>query len=639
MGRTNAQPTNEVMNIYKALFIVLITALTMNTATAGSAENARFKEAEKLFVEKQYDKAMPLFAQLVSSSPKNFKYNYYYGICLLIQGTDKSKALPYLEASLDNSKTPEEVYYYMGRALHYNYRFDEAREYLAVFNEIVGPGEAQEWGTAQTIEMCRNAKRILDVAKNKELDKGLTASAFEYFDKYAFEQPQGKILSMPDDMASKTKSQGEERPTIFLSANGRVMYYSAFVNESASRDIFRVEKNREGSWGAPVKVDRIVNTTSDEVFPTCNYDGRILYFSSRGHNSTGGFDVFKTVYSPMNKTWKKPVNMGSPVNSPDDDYSFVASQDEKTAYFSTQRGSVPGTLTVHRIPYAVMDGLPIAVKGKVVCKANLELKAVRMIVEQAETGTAVIDMTSNANDGSFDLEFNTPGSYLITLETAEYGKVQHTIGIAAASDGGYLDDLNIDGPEQRFAVYGAGNSAEQNAVASSNLNADEGATARDIQNTAESNLTNSTAVIGNENSNTEASIGKQNETNALTSQIDNAGTVSFTATSAQTQPPVVYKVQIGAFKVLSKEVVKKRLEKMTDAKMLTSSKGKRWLKFYFGAEGDYSSARNLKSTLQQAGFKDAFVVAFQNGLQVPVQQVVAPQNVPAATADSTANDQ
>ncbi|MFN9289468.1 MAG: hypothetical protein ACK6EB_15455, partial [Planctomyces sp.] len=376
---------------------------------------------------------------------------------------------------------------------------------------------------------------------------------------------------------------GEERPTIFLSANGRVMYYSAFVNESASRDIFRVEKNREGSWGAPVKVDRIVNTTSDEVFPTCNYDGRILYFSSRGHNSTGGFDVFKTVYSPMNKTWKKPVNMGSPVNSPDDDYSFVASQDEKTAYFSTQRGSVPGTLTVHRIPYAVMDGLPIAVKGKVVCKANPELKAVRMIVEQAETGTAVIDMTSKTNDGSFDLEFNTPGSYVITLETAEYGKVQHTIGIAAASDGGYLDDLNIDGPEQRFAVYGAGNSAEQNAVASSNLNADEGATARDILNTAESNLTNSTAVIGNENSNTEASIGKQNETNALTSQIDNAGTVSFTATSAQTQPPVVYKVQIGAFKVLSKEVVKKRLEKMTDAKMLTSSKGKRWLKFYFGA--------------------------------------------------------
>lgn len=627
------------MNIYKALFIVLITALTMNTASAGSAETARFKEAEKLFVDKQYDKAMPLFAQLVSSNPKNYKYNYYYGICLLIQGTDKSKALPYLEASLDNSKTPEEVYYYMGRALHYNYRFDEAREYLAVFNEIVGPGEAHEWGTAQIIEMCRNAKRILDVAKNKELDKGLTASAFEYFDKYAFEQPQGKILSMPDDMASKTKSQSEERPTIFLSGNGRVMYYSAFVNESASRDIFRVEKNREGNWGAPVKVDRIVNTTSDEVFPTCNYDGRILYFSSRGHNSTGGFDVFKTVYSPMNKTWKKPVNMGSPINSPDDDYSFVASQDEKTAYFSTQRGSVPGALTVHRIPYAVMDGLPIAVKGKVVCKANPELRAVRMIVEQAETGAPVIDMTSNANDGSFDLEFNTPGSYLITLETPEYGKVQHTVGITAASDGGYLDDLNIDGPEQRFAVYGSGKAGEQIAAVNSTLKSEANTASSENQITAESKLTNPTAMNDNGNSTNEESTVKQDNTIVTSTQGDNPGTVSFTATSTQNQPAVVYKVQIGAFKVLSKEVVKKRLEKMTDAKMLTSSKDKRWLKFYFGAEGDYSSARNLKSTLQQAGFKDAFVVAFQNGLQVPVQQITAPPIVPAATADTTANDQ
>ncbi|MFM9008682.1 MAG: hypothetical protein ACKORE_08875, partial [Bacteroidota bacterium] len=624
---------------FKALFIVLISALTMNTATAGSAETARFKEAEKLFVDKQYDKAMPLFAQLVSSSPKNYKYNYYYGICLLIQGTDKSKALPYLEASLDNSKTPEEVYYYMGRALHYNYRFDEAREYLAVFNEIVGPGEAHEWGTAQTIEMCRNAKRILDVTKNKELDKGVNASAFEYFDKYAFEQPQGKILSMPDDMASKTKSQSEERPTIFLSGNGRVMYYSAFVNESASRDIFRVEKNREGNWGAPVKVDRVVNTTSDEVFPTCNYDGRILYFSSRGHNSTGGYDVFKTVYSPMNKTWKKPVNMGSPVNSPDDDYSFVVSQDEKIAYFSTQRGSVPGTLTVHRIPYSVLDGLPIAVKGKVVCNANPELKAVRMIVEQAETGVPVIDMTSNANDGSFDLEFNTPGSYLITLETAEYGKVQHTVGITASSDGGYLDDLNIDGPEQRFAVYGPGKAGAQTVATTSSVNSKVHSSTNDAQRAQQVDVANSTAITNTGNPAVENSEASKNSTNQAPTTADNTGTVSFTATSSQAQPEVVYKVQIGAFKVLGTEVVKKRLEKMTDAKMLTSSKDKRWLKFYFGAEGDYSSARNLKSTLQQAGFKDAFVVAFQNGLQVPVQQIVAPQIVPAATADTTANDQ
>jgi N-acetylmuramoyl-L-alanine amidase len=115
------------------------------------------------------------------------------------------------------------------------------------------------------------------------------------------------------------------------------------------------------------------------------------------------------------------------------------------------------------------------------------------------------------------------------------------------------------------------------------------------------------------------------------------GTVTYTKTSTQVIPPVVYKVQIGAFKALSKEVVKKRLEKMTDAKMLTSTKDQRWLKFYFGAEGDYTSARNLKNTLQQAGFKDAFVVAFQNGRPVQVQQLAVPVTTPQ-TADTTANE-
>ena len=91
------------------VLLVFAVFATIGTIKAGGvSEHQRSKTAEKYFLAKQYEKAAPLYAQLVSSNPKNFKYNYYYGICLTIIGKDKNQALPYLEMVIHNPKTPEE---------------------------------------------------------------------------------------------------------------------------------------------------------------------------------------------------------------------------------------------------------------------------------------------------------------------------------------------------------------------------------------------------------------------------------------------------------------------------------------------------------------------------------------------------
>ena len=81
-----------IVFLFAALFIQTISAF------GGESENQRAKTAEHYFTAKQYDKAATLYAQLVSSNPKSYKYNYYYGICLLITGKDKNQALPYRQA-------------------------------------------------------------------------------------------------------------------------------------------------------------------------------------------------------------------------------------------------------------------------------------------------------------------------------------------------------------------------------------------------------------------------------------------------------------------------------------------------------------------------------------------------------------
>jgi len=75
---------------------------------------------------------------------------------------------------------------------------------------------------------------------------------------------------------------------------------------------------------------------------------------------------------------------------------------------------------------------------------------------------------------------------------------------------------------------------------------------------------------------------------------------------------IYYKVQIGAFNQLPKDVVEKNLSQMTDAEMLSSYGEDTWLKYFVGNESSYGSAKNLKEIMIQAGFTDAFIVTFEN---------------------------
>jgi hypothetical protein len=232
---------------------------------------------------------------------------------------------------------------------------------------MIGYKNTTPWQTSLMISMANNAMQILDTTENRKIIETLTASRDDFYKNYVFNNPNGKLLTMPDDIAQKSKSEDEVRPMIFLSANGRVMYYSAKSPETSSYDIFRSEKDFDNNWGEPVRLESPVNSKYDELYPTCNGDGRILYFSSRSHNSTGGFDIFKAYYNVKSNSFSEPQNMGSPVNSPDDDFCFVASGEEGFAYFTSQRSSGPGEFKVYKMQHTNTESLPVAVNGRFSC--------------------------------------------------------------------------------------------------------------------------------------------------------------------------------------------------------------------------------------------------------------------------------
>lgn len=611
----------------KNTVVVLILLLTMVFTSGkiveagGQSEHSRAKTAEKYFLAKKYDKASPLYAQLVANNPKNYKYNYYYGICILIAGKDKKESIPYLEVAIQHPKTPEDIYYYMGRAMHYSYRFDEAKQLFVEFNNIIGVKNAGRWGTPQLMEMCNNGKQYLDTTKLSAITERTESAAYDFYNKYVFNNPNGKLLSMPDEIIKSANTSKEDGPTIFLSANGSVMYYSAYNETTSSRDIFRVEKDTDGNWGKPVAVDNSLNSTQDELFPTCNSDGRILYFSSRGHHSTGGFDLFKSHYNTVTKTWTPPENMGSPYNSPDDDFCFVASSQEQKAYFTSQRETAPGTFTVYSMRYANTEDLPIAINGRFNCVGQPDLKSVHLIISRAGAQNVVADLMTSEVNGSYSVELPGSGTYSFRVEAPGFQPHTEDIRFGEFSDKIYVQDIFLS-----KSVSGMEDMAIANRRLTESGYVDEslmsGISLDGDLNTSSVNYSEAQLAAMKAMGFTPEMIAAAKLNTSETEKLNSGMAPMQEAKMNQNNESLIFKVQIGAFRKHTRDLVTKRLEAKTDKTMLSSFDDYSWLRFFIGGEMTYSSAKNLRETLRQAGFKDAFVVAFNNDKPIQLNEAI-----------------
>lgn len=118
-----------------------------------------------------------------------------------------------------------------------------------------------------------------------------------------------------------------------LSGDERRLYFISDRSESIGKtDIFYVDVFNN-SYGEPVNLGSTINTSEKEMFPFVSKD-EILYFSSFGHNGFGGLDIFASKINE--KKHSKPINLGAPINSNKDDFSFIISVNN-SGYFSSNR--------------------------------------------------------------------------------------------------------------------------------------------------------------------------------------------------------------------------------------------------------------------------------------------------------------
>lgn len=135
-----------------------------------------------------------------------------------------------------------------------------------------------------------------------------------------------------------------------VSADGKRIYFASNKPGGfGGYDLYLANIKADGTIGTPINLGPKVNSDKDEKYPFLTKDGSQLYFSSNGHGTLGGFDVF--VSFKYNEDLLAPENLGSVINTEEDEVSFMLSSNNR-GYFSSNRTGGMGSYDVYRFNYS-----------------------------------------------------------------------------------------------------------------------------------------------------------------------------------------------------------------------------------------------------------------------------------------------
>ena len=236
-----------------------------------------------------------------------------------------------------------------------------------------------------------------------------------------------------------------------ISYDGKTLYFVSDKPDGyGGSDIYTSTKTKKGDWGNPVNIGSTINTPYDEEGVFIHPDGRTLYFSSRGHNSMGGYDIFKSTFD--NGKWSEPVNLGYPINTADDDVFFSISASGVHGYYSSVKADGYGSQDIYLITFLgaekplvnntednllasltqpvsetvieksveIKDNQITIIKGKVLDDISLSPVGATLEITDNAKNEVVAEFESNSATGKYLISLPSGKNYGITVKATGY---------------------------------------------------------------------------------------------------------------------------------------------------------------------------------------------------------------------------
>jgi outer membrane protein OmpA-like peptidoglycan-associated protein len=264
-------------------------------------------------------------------------------------------------------------------------------------------------------------------------------------DIYSSELSGKRNWSIPKKLASQINSKYRE-PSASITDDGKTLYFSSDrPGGFGGLDIYKVVKNEKGDWSEPINLGEKINTPEDEDCPFIHFDRKTLYFSSNGHETMGGFDIFYA--ENLNDQWTRPINLGYPINTVHDDIHFVLSANYKRGYYASDQKEGLGdkdiyvvdmpdykdvevidfqlsiqTISIGFAPLTTKDPkrAVVILRGVVRDELTDELLNAKMSLIDVDENEVVEEMNSTVPKGVYYTTMNTGKKYLLNVQKEGY---------------------------------------------------------------------------------------------------------------------------------------------------------------------------------------------------------------------------
>lgn len=206
-----------------------------------------------------------------------------------------------------------------------------------------------------------------------------------------------------EDLPFNSDSYSTAHPA--LSPDGKFLYFSSDMPGTLGMsDLYMVRIHQDGSFGTPENLGGSVNTSQRETFPFIS-EQNVLYFSSDGHVGLGGLDVFATSLNEGGNGIVK--NVGAPVNSAKDDFTFIFVEGTRKGYFASNREGGKGMDDI----YSFVEIKPLTLE----CIQQLTGTVRDKITSQTLSG-ATVKLIDEANEETASAITGDDGTYELTCD-------------------------------------------------------------------------------------------------------------------------------------------------------------------------------------------------------------------------------
>ena len=294
-----------------------------------------------------------------------------------------------------------------GDKLREQYRFEEAIEAYESVDDTLLKAEVSD-----RILMAENGLSMMDFVYVPTVVARHKFPIEDFFLYYPL--PDGRWRETPNQLDSTAHSFSK---ATYISEGAETIYWSA-VDKEGIRNIFMSEY-QDTVWSVPSLLNEYMTSASDEIYPMLSPDGSQLYFSSAGLHGIGGYDIYVSEKDPASGDWSVPVNMGFPYSSPADDFLFINTEDSRYSVFASNRDCSKDSVWVYVLDY---DDMPVR---RAITDPDELKKIARLIPE-----------TSSSDDKASEVKADIPEN----VDTRRYMEKMSQVRQLRDS----IDDLGIE---------------------------------------------------------------------------------------------------------------------------------------------------------------------------------------------------